>query len=239
MFAWQNRRMTDAMPPFRRFAVYAAPDPGPLAEFAARWLGWDPVTGTEPAPPDVTGLPRPQAEITADPRKYGFHGTLKPPFRPTGSQARLEADLAALAARLAPVTLDGLRLARLGRFLALVPEGDASALADLAAEVVAALDPHRAPQTEADLARRRAKGLSPRQEQNLQRWGYPYVMEEFRFHLTLTGPLPGDEADQVAEALRPHLAPLLPRPFVLGALCLFGEAEDGRFHLLHRYALTG
>ena len=231
--------MTRAMHDFSRYAIYYAPQPGPLAEFAAAWLGWDPARGALVPHPALPGLPRPVAEITEAPRKYGFHGTLKPPMRLTGSAEALQADLGALAARLAPVTLPGLALTRIGSFLALTPLGDATPLARLAAEVVEALDPHRAPPSDAELERRRRSRLSPAQEANLARWGYPYVMEEFKFHLTLTGKLAFGEAEQVAETLQPVLAPLLPQPFDICDLCLFGEAEDGRFHLVHRYALTG
>ena len=75
--------------------------------------------------------------------------------------------------------------------------------------------------------------LTPRQRDLLDRWGYPYVMEEFRFHLTLTDRLPDAEAPVMA-ALAAHFAPVLPRPFVIEDLCLFGEDAAGRFHLLHR-----
>lgn len=224
-----------------RYALYWAPAPGPLASFAARWLGWDPAAATAVAQPDLPGLPRPVAELTAEPRKYGFHGTLKAPFRlaeGTTPEA-LQAAVAALAATLAPVTLDGMRLATLGRFLALVPVGETAALARLAGTLVDRLDPFRAPLTAADLARRKADALPPRQRALLDRYGYPYVMEEFRFHLTLTGPVDPDTAGAVRAVLEPQVAPLLPRPFVIDAVCLFGEAEDGRFHVLHRYALTG
>ena len=73
----------------------------------------------------------------------------------------------------------------------------------------------------------------------MQRWGYPYVMEEFRFHLTLTGRLDEATAERVETALRPVMAPLLPVPFTVSSFCLFGEAADGMFHLIHRYALSG
>lgn len=231
--------MKRAMQNYSRYAVYYAPRPGPLAEFAAAWLGWDPAGGSTVPHPQLQGLPRPVAEITETPRKYGFHGTLKPPMRLTGSVDALHEDLSALAARLAPVGLPGLALTRIGSFLALTIEGNAAPLARLAAEVVEALDPHRAPPSEAELERRRRARLSPAQEDNLARWGYPYVMAEFKFHLTLTGKLAFGEAEKVAEVLQPVLAPLLPQPFEVPDLCLFGEAEDGRFHLLHRYALTG
>ncbi|MAM63157.1 DUF1045 domain-containing protein [Maritimibacter sp. UBA3975] len=227
------------MTEFRRFAVYAAPRPGPLADFAARWLGWDPAAGEVRTHPEVPGLQLPVASLTAAPRKYGFHGTLKPPFRLATSRAALEAYLGAFAADHAPVVLDGLRLARIGRFLALVPDGETTALSDLASGVVEALDHHRAAPGADELTRRRAGGLSARQEALLTTFGYPYVMEEFRFHFTLTGPLDPEDLTAVKSALEPVLAPLLPRPFVLRDLCLFGEDAAGMFHLLHRYALTG
>ncbi|MBC7141287.1 MAG: DUF1045 domain-containing protein [Rhodobacteraceae bacterium] len=225
----------------QRFAIYYAPPPGPLAEFAAAWLGWDAAAGRERAHPELSGLPLSVAEITATPRKYGFHGTLKPPFRLARgcTEADLRAGCAALANRLAPVSLPGLGLKRLGGFLALVPEGDAAPLDALAAEVVVALDGFRAPPDAAEIARRRPERLSEGQRALLARWGYPYVLDEFRFHLTLSGNLAPDIAEEVAEALAPHLAPILPKPFVVADICLFGEAADGRFRLLHRYPLGG
>ncbi|PRY26070.1 putative phosphonate metabolism protein [Aliiruegeria haliotis] len=226
---------------FTRYAIFYYPPDGPLADFGARWLGWDPRTGRRLAHPALPGLPRPVAAITGTPRKYGFHGTLKPPFQLAQGfdVSELHAATEALAASLAPVLLDELTLARIDGFLALVPEGETTPLALLAARVVEALDAFRQPPEENELARRRAPGLSDRQEVLLQQWGYPYVMEEFRFHLTLTGGLSDAEAEAVAERLRPEIAPLLPRPFRIRDICLFGEGQDGRFHLLHRYALTG
>ena len=226
---------------FKRYAIYWAPDPGPLAEVTAAWLGWDPVAGREVAHPDLAGLPRSVAELTETPRKYGFHGTLKAPFRLAEgvTAGALHTAAEALAAGTAPCTIDGLRLARIGSFLALVPEGTAEGLNALAATLVTDLDGFRAPLTAADLARRGADSLHPRKRELLERWGYPHVMEEFRFHLTLTGAFPAEVLDPVADRLAPVFAPLLPRPFRVTSFCLFGEAADGRFHLLHRYALSG
>lgn len=224
---------------FTRFAIYVAPQPAPWAEYCTSWLGWDAVAGRMVPPPDVAGLPAPLEEITRTPRKYGLHGTIKPPFRLAGSRAALEADLADLCAHLAPVTLDGLALHRLGGFIALTPQGDQSALAHMAARVVMELDHHRAPPNQAELERRRKAPLSARHEALLAQWGYPYVLDEFRFHLTLSGLLSPEHAPPVEAALRRDLVPLLPSPFEVRDLCLFGEAQDGRFHLLHRYTLSG
>ena len=226
---------------YERYAIYYMPEAGPLADFTARWLGWDAQAGHEAARPAFGPLPAPIEAITESPHKYGFHGTIKPPMRLAKGRdgAGLHAAMGALATRLPAVTLEGLELARLGGFLALVPRGETGALARLAASVVTGLDDFRAPAPPEELSRRRAAGLSPRQEAHLLEWGYPYVMEDFKFHLTLTGKLPADQAELVEAALRPQIAPLLPAPLAINSLCLCGQAADGRFHLLHRYTLTG
>ena len=225
---------------FRRYAVYFAPASGPLEQFGASWLGWDIATGRAVPQPDLGGLPAPLPEITATPRKYGFHATIKPPFRlADGCRAEdLANALEALCVQMTPQTLEGLELAPLGRFLALVARGDLAGLNGMAAMVVDTLDSLRAPPTEAELAKRRAGGLSPRQDALLQRWGYPYVMDQFRFHMTLTGKLPKAQVAQVQTVAARALNGLLPAPFVVDGLSLVGEAEDGRFHLIHRHTLS-
>ena len=218
----------------RRYAIYYAPEPGPLADFGAAWLGWDLHAGRIVAHPDLPALPRPVAEITDTPRKYGLHGTIKPPFRLAEGRTLddLRDEALALCAALPVLEMEGLKLARLGGFLALVPQGDTAPLAATAARMVEGLDHFRAPAGEAELARRRAKGLTDRQDALLLKWGYPYVMEEFRFHITLTGRLPKSEAVQTEAVLSERLAPLLPIPFVIRGLILAEEDDLGRFRLI-------
>ncbi|MGC9418639.1 MAG: DUF1045 domain-containing protein [Rhodovulum sp.] len=226
---------------YTRYAIYYAPEPGPLADFGAGWLGWDAEAGMPRAHLRLQGLPLKIAELTETPRKYGFHATIKPPFRLVeGSDIGvLHRSAAALAGQLKPVLLDGLQISRLSGFLALTPRGDTRALDAMAGSVVEALDGFRAPPTRAELDRRDPDRLSTRQRKLLDRWGYPYVMEDFRFHLTLTGPLKDAEAERTRAVLSPVLQPLIDRPLRIASLCLFGEAEDGRFHNLHRYTLSG
>ena len=225
---------------FTRYAVYFTPPPGPLAAFGAAWLGWDSAQGRRVMLPPVAGLPVPLSEITATPRKYGLHATLMAPFNLSDGYRHkdLQAALAGLGQRLSPVMLDALALRRIGGFLALAPQGETAALNLLAARVVRDLQPLRAPVTEQDLARRRSPGLTPRQDALLQEWGYPYVMEEFRFHITLTGKRPKGELPGITAALEGLLLPLLPRPYEIDALSLMGEDAAGRFHLIHRQTLT-
>ncbi|WP_223274768.1 DUF1045 domain-containing protein [Tateyamaria sp. syn59] len=225
---------------FKRYAVYYTPEPGtPLAEFGSAWLGWDSAERRACEQPDIAGLD--VAALTDTPRKYGFHGTIKPPFRLADEHTPegLQEALATFCTTTAPVALDGLRLARLGRFLALVPQGDASSLAQLAARAVQELDPFRAPLTDAELTKRRAARLTPAQDAHLVRWGYPYVLDQFRFHLTLSGKLDTPTFERAQAALALMLSQLDLAPYRLTGLTLLGEDDAGMFHQIHRYALTG
>ena len=225
-----------------RYAIYWAPSPGPLAEFTARWLGWDPHAGRAPqAAGDLPGLPRPQADLTDDPRKYGFHGTIKAPFRLSLGRDGddLAEAVAACCARLDPVSLTGLTLGADGGFVALRPRAPSPALRELAQSVVEALDAFRAPLTEAEIARRRPERLTPGQRDNLVQWGYPYIGDDFHFHLTLTGPVTTDEGRAVIEVLEPRLTPLLPTPFVIDRLHLFAQRGSGPFVAIGSWSLAG
>lgn len=227
-----------------RFALYAAPAADhPLHDIAARWLGWDPETGAEyPAAP-AAGLGAERiAALTAEPRKYGFHGTLKPPFALAEGtdEVQLIMALERFAAARQPLRLP-LKLAALGSFLALRPASPSPELDALAADCLRDFDRFRAPPSEQELARRRAAGLSERQEQYLRDWGYPYVLDEFRMHFTLTGRIADDaERQAVLAHLTALTAPALRRDFTINEVCLFVQSEPAaNFRIAGRYRLGG
>jgi putative phosphonate metabolism protein len=227
-----------------RYAIYFAPDPDtPLARFGAEWLGYDAATGVLLDQPALADISRDRLrEITEEPRHYGFHATLKPPFvlAESGTATDLEDAIAALAGRVAAFAAPRLRLSQISGFWALVLSEACPQMDHLAAVCVEELDRFRAPAPEAELARRRRAGLSAHQENLLQRWGYPYVMQEFRFHLTLTARLSGEEGEAVGAVLEPLVAPLCQEALKVGAVCLFyQEHREAPFRILGRYALTG
>jgi hypothetical protein len=223
-----------------RFAVYYTPHRGVLAEFGAAWLGWDIASGKSVAHPQLAHLPIPVANITATPHKYGFHATIKPPFRLADGHSfpALQGALETMCKGLSPVQTEGLCLTQLGRFLALTVRNPPPALLALARTAVKDLDRFRAPASARELARRRQSNLSARQDALLVNWGYPYVLDEFRFHMTLTGKLSKSNAPAVLSALEPILSPLI-TPFCLDALSLVGEDDTGRFHEISRFILSG
>lgn len=210
-----------------RYAVYFTPPRGSaLRRFGGQWLGYDTYEGELPRAEEAFGLDRDDLEdLTGTPRVYGFHATLKPPFRLAGNgdPSALHALAAALAQQFQVFPMPRLRLSRLGDFLALVPEVPEPRLDDIAGACVRQLDAFRAEPHPEDLARRRAAGLSDRQEELLQRWGYPYVFEEFRFHMTLTRSLDEEEHARVAPVLARVLQPVLAQPLAFDALSLMRQ----------------
>lgn len=215
----------------QRFAIYYAPDTtSTLWERAAVWLGRDAATNQmfEGA---VAGIDRTRLlNRTQSAGRYGFHATLKPPMTLAEDQSpeTLRAALADFAARTAPVPLGPLQIADLAGFLALVPAPGNDALQDLAAHVVEDFEPFRAPLHPRDHAARLAAGLTPRQEELLGAYGYPYVMDEFRFHMTLTDRLEGEDSAELRTAAQTWFAPVLGEPVTLDRLVLFVEPEPGK-----------
>ena len=192
--------------PGPRFAIYFVPAAGSaLYRFGAAVLGYDCYTGEAIACPRAGELAAADwAALTAEPRRYGFHATLKAPFRLRDEFAQddLAAELRELAASLTnPPRLEPMVDLIVG-FVAVVPQGRAEAVDRLAAKCITRFDRFRAPMTAQERARRMAAGLSDAQAANLERWGFPYVLDEFRFHMTLTGRIHPDRQAKIQALLQ-------------------------------------
>jgi putative phosphonate metabolism protein len=227
-----------------RFAIYFTPAPGsPLARFGAAALGYDGETGTDVPQLALPGIdPADAARAAVEPARYGFHGTLVAPFAlaPQRQAEGLSRALGTFAARRAAFSLGRLKVARIGRFIALVPAGPQEGGAQLAADCLHAFDPFRAPLTQHDRARRLAARLTPRQIELLDRWGYPYVLSEFRFHMTLTGALPDNDRARFLPALADAFAPLSQDEVEFDAVSLVRQDDRAsRFRVIERVALNG
>lgn len=215
-----------------RYAIYFSPAKhSAWWAFGAHWLGRDEHDNTalvQPAAPGIT--PAALEYITAEPRRYGFHATLKAPFQLSAGhdESDLIARLGRLAQTLAPVVLGPLQPATLANFVALVPELAPAGLQTLAAACVTELDDLRAPLSEAEITRRRGAGLDARASELLALHGYPHVLERFRFHMTLTGPVDAAMAQAVTQAVAADVAHLNANvPLSLDRLCLFVERRTG------------
>lgn len=226
-----------------RYAIYAAIDPERLLHnLASAWLGRDAARGIGIARPALGTIDAATAAAwTREPARYGFHATLKPPFRLANGQSghMLDTALRRFAQSHASVALGPLEVTALSGFVALRPVAPPPGLRALADDVVRTFDTFRRPAGAAELRRRRRAGLTPRQESNLATWGYPYVMDDFRLHFTLTGRLPDDVRPRAVTALAQYLAPALAPPMTIDALWLFVEPSPGApFRQVTRYALA-
>jgi putative phosphonate metabolism protein len=207
-----------------RFALYFTPPADhPLVGRAASWLGRDAFGG------ETMAVPEARANVTESARRYGFHATLKAPFRLHEGESveALETALDRFVRETAPVTIPVLALQQLGRFFALVPDEQPAELTALAARVVEAFEPFRAPLSEAEIAKRSPETLPKPERDNLLRWGYPYVMDAFRFHMTLTDKIAPEESDTMRAALEREFAPFIGKPLAVDHLALFVEPEPG------------
>jgi putative phosphonate metabolism protein len=226
-----------------RYAIYFAPDAAsPLWQFGCSVLGTDAETGGDvPFAPTLESLWPDWAALTSEPRRYGFHATLKAPFRlrdGIGKTDLIDA-VSRFAADQKRVELSGLRMATIGRFVALVPVGDVSRLQALAARVVDTFEHLRAPLSDADRARRLKSPLTRAQTYYLDKYGYPYVHDEFRFHMTLTGGLAKETLPAVQTQLAELFTAAVPEGAVtVGGLAVFRQDHSGaRFRIVARVPL--
>ncbi len=219
-----------------RVALYWAADrQDPLTIAGNAWLGRDPESGAPVAQPAIAGL----AEAAAAPRLYGFHATLRPPMRLATGWEEFIGAAQALADAAAPFALPLLGVVADGGFIALGLQAPCPALHALADACVTGTDRHRLAAGSAELARRRAAGLSPRQEAMLLRWGYPHVLEEWRFHMTLTGRLAPEAMARLLPLAEAHFAPALAMPRRVHAITVFTQRGDAPFLIAERLELVG
>ncbi|EDQ31397.1 putative phosphonate metabolism protein [Hoeflea phototrophica DFL-43] len=220
-----------------RYALYFTPEPNSdLADLGERWLGRSAVTGKTLEHPDLPGLSASNlAVLTGPARRYGFHGTLKAPFRLADGMS--EADLLLAMERFAEGTqvfeIPALQLSLLEGFLALTPGGRADQLNLFANSVVEHFEPLRAELSEKEIERRNPDRLSSEELKNLVRWGYPYVFDRFRFHMTLSTRLPEVDAAKVMGVATAYFAPATGCPVPVDALTLSVEPEPGAPFQIH------
>jgi putative phosphonate metabolism protein len=228
---------------YPRYAIYYAPAPGSdLDRFGAQLLGYDAFGGGDlPLADGIEQTVPDWRELTQDPRKYGFHATLKAPM-PLASGST-EAELLAACNTFAgiPRKIPVIRpvVDSISGFITLVAAEPSAELERLAADCTREFDSFRAPLTPEDRARRNPQQLTPRQRDYLERWGYPYVMEDFRFHLTLTGRLDAERRAAILPILQQRFAALGITTLAIDRIALFRQdGAEARFTIIGHYGLT-
>ncbi|MFE3279975.1 DUF1045 domain-containing protein [Nocardia sp. NPDC059239] len=215
-----------------RYVIYALPGadhPGPtparrLREVVTDWFARDDMR-----------------EVTIDARRYGYHATVKAPFHLADgvTEADLHTLTSAVVARHHPVTIPSLKPAVISGFRVLTPTGNQEDINHLAAEVVRRIDTFRAPLTPDEYTRRRPDQLTPGQRELLDEYGYPYVLDEYRFHITLTDTLPPRRETEIDQQIAAHFSPVIGVDVLLTALAICVEpTPGGPFELLSLHPLN-
>ncbi|WP_315837161.1 DUF1045 domain-containing protein [Bradyrhizobium prioriisuperbiae] len=228
------------MTSFPRYAIYFVPAPNSdLYHFGADILGYDAFSGdVRPFPNGLVETVPDWHGLTSDPRKYGFHATLKAPFAlaPGNSETDLIAACEDFCSspRQLPVIQPVVR--PIGDFIAIVPDEPSAALSRLAQDCVESFDRFRAPLTSADRARRNPDKLTPRQVDQLDRWGYPYVLDDFRFHMTLSGRIPPERRDGIVVMLRDRFGALDHPALTIDRVAVFRQDDpQARFRIVSHH----
>jgi hypothetical protein len=225
-----------------RYGVYWAPEPDhPLWRAGCEWLGRD------PSDPSFVTPPR---RHTDEPRRYGFHATLKAPIalnEGTGLQVFLDA-VQALARSTPRFDMPALEVRPLGGFVALRPKDPVPSghpLRQLADLCVRELDIFRKPMPDLELNRRIAsKKMTDAEISLMRRWGYAHVFDHWRFHMTLSDSFSDDAAGSAArqgmvDGATHHFAEALAAPLACESVCVFVEhGSGGDFTLDHRFPLA-
>ena len=219
-----------------RYAIYFAPKKeSDLNQFGRTWLAGDMHSSLK-----IDGISDKQmADVITPAARYGFHGTLKPPFHLTSSnqESLLIKDLKTFVSNEKPFLLPALKLSRIGRFLALAPQQQSFRMQALSERCVRFFDPYRQPESESQMNKRRKPGLNIRQENYLVTWGYPYIFKEFKFHLTLTGPIIDKKLKTIIfKELEKRLRLIHLDGIIVASVCLFiQEGKEAPFLLHSRY----
>jgi hypothetical protein len=204
---------------------YVPPPDDPLTTKAAAWLGRDSYSGARRAV-DIEGLTAgDHSFLTALPRRPGFHATLKPPFTLEDGHSvhELERRLTQYSVGLVAVELE-LSIKLIDTFFALVPLKREPLLDRLAANIVAEFDSFRRPMSAEHIERRSAARFNAGQLANLEKWGSPFVFDQFRFHMTLTGPVDRAEREHVQLVLARYFGSA-PIPVTVDRLVLAVQEE--------------
>lgn len=212
--------------------------PGPdtaLARFGELWFGA--ATDHDHVPPEIE--PDVRERLIARPRRYGFHATLKAPFRLAASETErtLSDAVASLAERFHRFELPPLSVRSIGGFIALTLDRPCPETQALADACTMELDRFRAPLSPAERQRRRPERLTRRQREFLETWGCPYVLAEYRWHITLTDQVEAEAATHYRRLLSQMYRRIAGGPSVIvdGVALLRQKHPDASFKLIERH----
>jgi hypothetical protein len=227
-----------------RYAVYFCPSSNSKwGSAGSTWLGRDVDADKLLEQVSITGLSSQTVkDVTHAPRRYGWHATLKAPFELVAetSLEELSDSVSRIARDFEPFVLPPMQIRALDGFLACTPSEESRNVHRLANRLTMELQVHANPLTPSQIERRRASPLTNRQEQLMLCWGYPHVLDAFRFHFSLTDSLAQCSVQTISlvrQAAERHFP--LSKPLLFDALSLVAESAPGADFAIVKRILLG
>jgi alpha-D-ribose 1-methylphosphonate 5-triphosphate synthase subunit PhnG len=205
-----------------RYAVYYVPDQdSDLYRLGSSLLGYSLREGKELPMAALPGAGAP-GEYSKKASVYGFHSTVIAPFRTQRGKEGIASAIALALSKHAPFRLAPLRLRLLNGFPALCAEGPMDGFQALEKSLLEALYPLFLPPDPESLGRRGE--LNPKQLGYFWKWGYPFVLDEHRFHMTLGDP---NSSDGYIGALKNYFPASSTDALVFGKVTLCAQESPG------------
>ena len=237
------------MKKYSRYAIYyAPPKESSLEEFGRYWFGWDPLNAKLINNKHrINYLNRFGIKnlINIDknvliPKKYGFHGTLIPPFKlnKNYSTNTLFKKTEDIAKKFKKFKFYKFKLKKINNFYAFVQNKKNNNINKLSNRLVRELFKFRSPLTKKEIDRRNPSKLSKLQLNILYKWGYPYIMSEFNFHMTLASEVTGNKLYFELKKIEKNKEIILNEINNFDKIYIFGENQKGMFENLENFSLS-
>lgn len=225
---------------YERYAVYYVPHhESDLAVFGKSWFGYDLSEGETDR--NLHGLDLELVRrVTAKPARYGMHATLKAPFYlAEGYSLEQLLDKAdRFSKKRKKFTLGKLKIGWHGNTMVLIENQKNHQINQFASQCVLKFEDFRAPLTMKERTRRLEQNLNLHQRLMLEELGYPYVLSEFQFHVTLTDNMTEAEKEKIVPALEMTLDGILEKPCEIDGIAIVGDPGNNQpFQMIEYFEL--
>ena len=237
------------MKKYSRYAIYyAPPKESSLEEFGRYWFGWDPLNAKLINNKQrinylnrfgIKNLKNIDKNVLIA-KKYGFHGTLIPPFKlnKNYSTNTLFKKTEDIAKKFKKFKFYKFKLKRINNFYAFVQNKKNSNINKISNRLVKELFKFRSPLTKKEIDKRNPSKLSKLQLNILHKWGYPYLMSEFKFHMTLASEVTGNKLYSELKKIEKKKEIILNEINDFDKIYIFGENQKGMFENLENFSLS-
>ena len=237
------------MKKYSRYAIYyAPPKESSLEEFGRYWFGWDPLNAKLINNKQrinylngfgIKNLKNIDKNVLIA-KKYGFHGTLIPPFKLNKNYSTnlLFKKTEDIAKKFKKFKFYKFKLKKMNNFYAFVQNKKNNNINKLSNRLVRELFKFRSPLTKKEIDRRNPSKLSKLQLNILYKWGYPYLMSEFNFHMTLASEVTGNKLYLELKKIERNKEIILNEINNFDKIYIFGENQKGMFENLENFSLS-